>query len=95
MLWTSIIAVYFLFWVMGCFIALRLGMRTAAEAGQDLVPGQANSAPADFRPWRVIRNGTLIATIAFALYYANWTQGWIGAEDLDVFGLASDQAADK
>jgi predicted secreted protein len=90
---TSIIAIYFLFWVMGCFIALRFGMRTDHEAGNALVPGQADSAPAEFRPWRVIRNGTVIATLAFALYYANWTYGWIGPEQLDLFGIAQDQAA--
>jgi predicted secreted protein len=88
MQWTSIIAIYFLFWVMGCFIALRFGMHTDREAGRDLVPGQADSAPAEFRPWRIVRNGTLIATALFALYYANWVCGWIGADHLDVFGIA-------
>lgn len=88
MAWTSIIAIYFLFWVMGCFIALRFGMRTDREEGRDLIPGQADSAPADFQPKRIILHGTVIATLLFALYYANWTYGWIGADSLDVFGIA-------
>lgn len=88
MAWTSIIAIFFLFWVMGCFIALRFGMRTDQEAGRELVPGQSESAPAEFHPWRVLRNGTLLGTLLFAVYYANWTFGWIGADQIDIFGIA-------
>lgn len=95
MAWTSIIAIFFLFWVMGCFIALRFGMRTHHEAGEDLVPGQAESAPVEFHPWRILRNGTLLGAALFALYYANWTYGWIGADQIDIFGIADRQQAGK
>jgi predicted secreted protein len=95
MQWTSIVSIYVLFWVMGCYIALRFDVRTDQEEGRALVPGQADSAPSEFHPWRIIRNGTLIALLAFALYYVNWTQGWITMEDLDLLQLAGDQAAGK
>jgi predicted secreted protein len=83
--WTSIVAIYFLFWVMGCFITLRLGMKTADEAGTEKVPGQADSAPAEFRPGQILWRGTVLATVLFALYYANWVNGWITADDLLIF----------
>lgn len=89
---TSIVAIYFLFWVMGCFIMLRFGMQTADEAGIETVPGQADSAPANFRPGRVLLNGTILATVLFALYYANWTWGWITVDDLlRILPLPSDR----
>ena len=85
MRWTSIVAIYALFWVMGCFISLSFGVRTADEAGVELVPGQVESAPADFRPKRILLRGTIIATVLFALFYANWANGWITLDDIDFF----------
>ena len=79
---TSIIAIYFLFWVMGCYITLRMGMQTADEAGIERVPGQADSAPANFNARQVLLRGTVLATAMFALYYANWSYGWITTDDL-------------
>lgn len=84
--WTSIVAIYVLFWVMGAYIALRFNMRTTDEAGIERIPGQADSAPAEFSAWRVALHGTVIATAAFALYYANWTFGWITLDDIDIWG---------
>ncbi len=86
MQWTSIVAIYVLFWVMGAYVALRFGMRTSDEAGIERVPGQADSAPANFLPWRAAWQGTLIATVAFVLYYANWSYGWITLDDIDIWG---------
>ena len=86
MKWTSIVAIYALFWVMGCFIALSFGVRTADEAGVEKVPGQAESAPAHFQPRKVLLRGTLLAAALFGLYYANWTYGWITTNDIDVLG---------
>jgi predicted secreted protein len=84
--WTSIVAIWLLFWVMGCYIALRFGMKTHDEAGIDKIPGQADSAPAEFSPRRVLLHGTLLAAAAFALYYANWINDWIALKDLDLLG---------
>ncbi len=84
MKWTSILAIYFLFWVMSAFLLLPFGVRTHDEVGAAKVPGQADSAPANFRPGRVVAWATVIAAAATALYVLNYTQGWIGVEDLDL-----------
>ncbi len=85
MKWTSALAIFCLFWVMSAFFVLPFGVRTSDEMGVEKVPGQAESAPANFQPKKVIVRTTIVAIILFALYYANYTQGWIGAEDLDFF----------
>jgi len=81
---TSILAIYFLFWVMSAFVMLPFGVRTADEAGEAKVPGQADSAPVNFRPGRVALRATIIAAVLTALFIANFTYGWITAADLDV-----------
>ena len=82
--WTSIIAIYFLVWVMCAFVLLPFGVKTADEAGVAKVPGQADSAPANFRPWRVARRATVLAAVLTGLYVANYIYGWIGIEAFDV-----------
>ena len=77
MRWTSALAIYFLFWAFSVFLVLPCGVRTTEEAGGDRVPRQADSAPHDFRPGRIARRVTVVATIAFVLFYANYTFGWI------------------
>lgn len=84
MKWTSILAIYFLFWVMSAFLLLPFGVRTHEELGLEKSPGQADSAPANFRPGRLAIRATIIAGALTALYVLNYTQGWIGVEDLDV-----------
>ncbi|WP_017665642.1 DUF1467 family protein [Porphyrobacter sp. AAP82] len=81
---TSILAIYFLFWVMSAFIMLPFGVRTADEAGVEKVPGQADSAPVDFRPGRLALRASLVAAVLTALFVANFTYGWITAADIDV-----------
>jgi len=87
MKWTSILAIYFLFWVMTAFLLLPFGVRTHEEAGEPKVAGQADSAPANFRPGRVALRATLIAAVVTTLYVLNYTEGWIGVENLDVTRL--------
>lgn len=84
MKWTSILAIYFLFWVMSAFLLLPFGVRTHEEAGEIKVAGQAESAPANFRPGRTALRASVIAAVLTALYVLNYTQGWVGVEDLDV-----------
>jgi predicted secreted protein len=85
---TSILAIYTLFWVFSAFLVLPFGVRTHEEAGIEKVPGQADSAPADFRPKRVVVRATILAALLFGLYYANYIQGWVTVRDLDFFGDA-------
>ena len=87
MQWTSILAIYFLFWVMIAFVLLPFGVRTHEEAGEAKVPGQADSAPANFRPLRIALQATVIAGVITLLYVLNYTEGWIGVADLDVTRL--------
>ena len=85
MQWTSILAIYFLFWVMTAFIMLQFGVRTADAAGIEKVPGQADSAPVNFRPGRIAIRATVVSAILTALFVLNFEFGWITASDLDVF----------
>lgn len=84
MQWTSILAIYFLIWVMSAFVLLPFGVKTADEAGVEKVPGQAESAPVNFRPGRLIIRATLIAIGLTTLFVLNFEYGWITASDLDV-----------
>jgi len=83
---TSIIAIYALFWVMSAFLLLPFGVRTADEAGVRKVPGQADSAPVDFRAGKVAMRATILAAVLCALYIANYFQGWITVDDINIFG---------
>ena len=84
MQWTSILAIYFLIWVMSAFILLPFGVRTAEEAGVEKVPGQADSAPVNFRPGRLMIRATIIAIVLTTVFVLNYEFGWITASDLDV-----------
>ena len=84
MKWTSILAIYFLFWVMSAFVLLPFGVRTNEDLGLEVLPGHADSAPANFRPGRLALRATIFAAALTALYVLNYTHGWIGIEDLDV-----------
>ena len=85
MKWTSILAIYTLFWVFSAFLVLPFGVRTHEEAGIEKVSGQADSAPANFDPKRIVLRATVIALMLFGLYYANYVEGWIKPESLDFF----------
>lgn len=86
MQWTSILAIYGLMWVLCAFIMLPFGVKTHEEAGMEKTAGQADSAPANFRPGRVALRATVLAAVLTAGFAVNYTQKWIGLEDIDVFG---------
>ncbi|BAK66976.1 hypothetical protein SLG_23010 [Sphingobium sp. SYK-6] len=83
MRFTSLLAIYFLFWFLSLFIVLPLGVRTSEEMGKERVPGQAESAPHEFRPWRIILRTSVVAAVLFALFYANYVNGWITVRSFD------------
>jgi predicted secreted protein len=85
MKWTSIGAIYFLFFVASAFVLLPFGVKTHEEAGVEKIPGQAESAPHRFDLKRHLLRAALLAVVLFAAYYANWTYGWITANDLDFY----------
>jgi predicted secreted protein len=85
MAFTSIVAIYFLFFAFSAFILLPFGVRTDEEAGTPRIPGQAESAPHRFDVKRHLVKAVILAAILFAIYYANWTFGWIKPDDLDFY----------
>lgn len=87
MKWTSILAIYFLFWVMCAFLMLPFGVRTHDEAGVAKIPGQADSAPVEFRGGRIALRATILSAVVTAIYVLNYVEGWIGLEDLNIARL--------
>jgi predicted secreted protein len=85
MRWTSILAIYLLFWAMSMFLVLPFGVRTHDEAGVERIPGQADSAPANFDLVKLAVRTTLLSAILFALFYANYIYGWVSPQDIDFF----------
>ena len=55
------------------------------EAGGERVPGQADSAPHEFSMKRLVVRTTIVAAVAFAIYYANYVNGWITPQSVNVF----------
>ncbi len=86
MRWYSFLAIYVLVWTLCAFAMLPFGVRTHEEAGQDKVPGQADSAPVNFRPGVVVMRTTILSLVICGLLILNYKQGWITAKDIDVFG---------
>ena len=85
MKWTSMLAIYVLFWAFSVFLVLPWGVRTTREAGGDHIPGQAESAPNAFRLGRLLVRVTIVATLLFALFVANYIYGWVTPQMLDLF----------
>ncbi len=83
MWWGSALAIYFLFWFLALFLVLPFSARTSVEAGEPLVPGQAESAPHRFSVAQVALRTTLVATVLFGAFYLNYVNGWITADMLD------------
>lgn len=83
MKWTSVLAIFALFYVMSFFITLPLGVVTSDEAGGDKVPGQADSAPHNFRFGFHALRAAIVAVLLTGLYYLNYINGWITVADLD------------
>lgn len=87
MQWTSIAAIYGLFWVLSAFLVMPFGLRTPDEVdGHRVQRGHADSAPINFRPRRIAVRATVLAAIFMALFYLNYVNGWIVADDLNFFG---------
>jgi len=84
---TSIIAIYFLIWVLSAFLVMPFGLRTHDEAEAEVVPGQVTSAPVNFQPKRIALRATILATLLCGFYYFNYVNGWITADDIDLSGL--------
>jgi len=85
MKFTSIVAIYFLFFAFAAFALLPFGVKTTEEVGGERVPGQADSAPHQFNLKRHLLKAALVGAILFAIYYVNWSYGWLTTNDLDFY----------
>jgi predicted secreted protein len=83
MTWISIVAIYLLFWVLSAFLVLPFGVKSHYELGVEMTLGQADGAPANFKPLRVVIVTTLLSATLFGLYYANYIYGWIDRHSFD------------
>jgi predicted secreted protein len=79
----SILAIYILFWTLSLFLVLPFGVRTAEEAGEQVQPGHAPSAPHSFSFGRAALRATIVSALAFALFFANYRFGWVTIATLD------------
>ena len=77
------LAIYLLFWWGSLFLVLPFRLRSSAEP-EEHIPGQAESAPPRFSFGRTALWTTIIAALLFALYYANYVNGWVTAEFFDL-----------
>lgn len=83
---TSILAIYLLFWVMSAFLVMPFGIRTHEEEGIEKVPGQAESAPANFQPKKVAIRATILSAVLCGAYILNYVYGWVTVDDVNIFG---------
>ncbi|MGN6155728.1 MAG: DUF1467 family protein [Sphingomicrobium sp.] len=85
MKWTSILAIYFLFFVGSAFFLLPFGVKTDEEVGNSMVPGQAQSAPHRFNVRRHLLRAAIVAAFLTAFFDLNYIFGWITPDDLDLY----------
>jgi predicted secreted protein len=93
MAFTSIVAIYFLFFAASAFFLLPFGVRTDEEAGTPKIPGQADSAPHRFDLKHHLLKAAVVGAVLFAVYYANWSFGWITPDDLDLYTPIAERSA--
>ena len=84
MKFTSILAIYSLFWSMSFFFVLPFRLRSKGGP-EEYVPGQAESAPSRFSFARTCLWTTVVSAVFFGLYYANYVNGWMPVQALDFF----------
>jgi predicted secreted protein len=84
MSWKTVVAIYLLFWVMSAFLVLPFEARAKGDGEGVPIPGQDRGAPAAFRPSRVMTRTTILSSLLFGLFYANYLNGWV---TLDMLGV--------
>jgi predicted secreted protein len=67
--------------------SLPFGVKTADEAGVARIPGQAESAPHEFRAGRIALRVTIVATVLWGLFLLNYLYGWVSADALNFANL--------
>ena len=82
MRWTSIVAIYALFWALSFFFVLPFRLQSGGGDDQR-IPGQAESAPPHFSFGRTCGWTTIVAAVLFSLFYANYVKQWLPAQALN------------
>lgn len=85
MKWTSISAIFFLFFIGSAFFLLPFGVKTHEEVGAEKTPGQADSAPHRFDLKKHLLRAAALGAVLTAAYYVNYVNGWVTANDLDFY----------
>jgi predicted secreted protein len=65
--WFTGFVVYTILWWVLFFMALPWGNRTAAEVGEEVVPGHATSAPVKPRLWLKVAIVTIVAAVLWGV----------------------------
>lgn len=81
--WYFLAGIYVLFWVFTLFLVLPFGIRSADEAGERELPGQAHGAPHEPHMRKRLLWTTLISAVLFGLFALNVWQGWLTYADID------------
>ncbi|HBM06421.1 MAG TPA: DUF1467 domain-containing protein [Erythrobacter sp.] len=68
------------------FVLLPFGVRTHDEAGIEKIPGQADSAPVEFRAGRLLLRAVILSAVVTTLYVLNYIYGWITVDDIILWG---------
>ncbi|HWL47112.1 MAG TPA: DUF1467 family protein [Sphingomonadaceae bacterium] len=84
MKFTSVLAIYVLFWTLSLFLVLPFRLRDGKPEDAP-VPGQADGAPPNFSMKRTAFWTTIVATTLCAAYYVNYVNAWVRPEFFDLF----------
>jgi predicted secreted protein len=69
MTWMSAVLVYVVLWWVIFFVTLPIGVRSPDEMGEEVLPGNAPSAPVRPRLWLKAGVTTLVAAILWGVAY--------------------------
>ena len=84
MSWKTVVAIYLLFWVMSAFLVLPFEAKAARAERAEPVAGQEAGAPPVWRPGRVALWTTIVSSVLFGLFYANYLNGWLTVDMIDI-----------
>lgn len=76
------VAVFYVMWWIVLIAVLPWGVKTAQEAGEQGVAGQATSAPQNPMLLKKVLWTTIVTTVLFCLFKANFDYGWLTIDDL-------------
>jgi predicted secreted protein len=84
MSWKTVVAIYLLFWVMSAFLVFPFEARSARVHAVEPVAGQEAGAPPVWRPARVALWTTIMSSVLFGLFYANYLNEWVTVDMIDI-----------